>query len=395
MDRVPPDQAQELERLLDQVDEMATYEAMHDEIEAASQVLETYRSEFEAMASDRQAVADRSRRLFSEERFAPWHFTADELHRAFEVVGYPQRFGRDLEESADPTVAAILYLADKERRQHLMRQLAMLLPEYVAAERYLDAWLIQYSAVRMIEMPDEGNPFLAEMFYHGLGEWATQVDTQQETLLREMGLDPSTAAEMSMDEAEAWLRTQMADPDKKARLEAYYADHPMLSDQIQAQMWELERGAFNLLERDDADAIHLSPEEVDPWMPTLLERLAPFEAQAGRAAERGEFDDSEVLESMQQVFLEVAQEMAPAVFTPERLRQLEAELRAYRHTLQEAGESEAVMYAHAVLTTLEREEPLAENPLLIFICFASLRSMMMTMAEEAHAKASGGAETGE
>jgi hypothetical protein len=78
--------------------------------------------------------------------------------------------------------------------------------------------------------------------------------------------------------------------------------------------------------------------------------------------------------------------MAPAVFTPQRLAQLTADLRAYRDGLHGAGESEAVMYAHATLTMLEREERLAENPLLIAICFASLRLMMITMAEEAGAK---------
>ena len=99
---------------------------------------------------------------------------------------------------------------------------------------------------------------------------------------------------MSIDEAEAWIRAQMADPAKKARLEAYYADHPMLSDQAQAEMWELERDLFNLLERDDADALYLSPEEVNPWLPILLELLAPVEAQAQQATERGEPDVSEL-----------------------------------------------------------------------------------------------------
>ena len=395
MDRVSPDQTQELKQLLDQAEEMAAYEAMHDEIEAASQTLETHRPEFEAMMSNLQAAADRARHLFSEERFVPWRFTAAELHRAFEAVGYPQRFSGGAEESVDTAVAAILHLADKEHRHYLARQLMLLLPEYVAAERYLDAWLIQYSAFQMIEAPDESNPFLAEMFYHGFEDWATRVDTQQETLLHEMGFDPSTAAEMSIEEAEARIRAQMADPAKKARLEAYYADHPMLGDQAQAEMWALERGAFDLLERDDADALYLSPEEVNPWLPTLLERLAPFEAQAQQADERGEFDASEVLKPMQEVFLDIAREMVPAVFTSERLAQLTADLRTYRNGLREAGESEAAMYAHAALMMLEQEEPPVENSLLTFICFASLRLMMITMAEKARAKAGGGAETEE
>lgn len=51
------------------------------------------------------------------------------------------------------------------------------------------------------------------------------------------------------------------------------------------------------------------------------------------------------------------------------------------------------MYAHAALTMLEREETHADNPLLIAICFGSLRLMLITMADEARARAQGGAET--
>jgi len=272
----------------------------------------------------------------------------------------------------------------------------MMLPEYVAAGRYLDAWLIQVSAFQMVEAPDESNPFLFEMFNHGFAEWASQVDSQQEALLRELGVDRSAVAGMSIDEVEAWLQAQMADPAKKAQLEVYYAAHPMMSDQAEAEIIELERGTLSLLERDDADCLYLSPEEVDPWVPVLMERLEPMKAQAQQAAERGDWDDPDTLRAMGDTLVKVAREMVPVVFKSERLDRLVADLRDYRRRLLDERESQAAMHAHAALIMLEREDiPTDENRLLIGICFASLRLVMIVLAEEARAKAEDRRETGE
>jgi len=395
MRHVPPDEAQALQQLLDQAEEAATYEAMSDEIEAAAQALEAHRAEFEAMMGDVNVVADRARRLFSEDRFMPFRYTAADVYRAFEAVGYPQRYQEDSSENTETLVAAILHLADRDRRLHLARQLMMLLPEYVSAERYLDAWLIQYCAFQTLEAPEQSNPFLAEMFHYGFVEWANQVEAQQEALLRELGIDRAAVAGMSVDELEAWLRAQMADPAKKAQVEAYYAAHPMMSDQAEAEFRELERGALLLLERDDANCLYLSPEEVDPWIPAVMERLKPFETQTRQAAERGSGKDPGIIRAMGNVLVEVAREMVPAVFTPERLGRLIADLRDYRRSLLEAKEREAAMYANAALIMLEREDTPAENPLLIGICFASLHLMLITLAEEARARAESRATTEE
>ncbi|MDH4138078.1 MAG: SEC-C domain-containing protein, partial [Anaerolineae bacterium] len=239
MDHVPSDQAQELQQLLERAEELAAYEALHDEIEAATQALEAHRAEFEALMKDGIAAVDHAQRLFSEEPFAPMRYTAADVYRAFEAVGYPSRYQEEpTEEVIETLVAAVLHLADEDQRLHLARQLLMLLPEYVSAERYLDAWLIQYSAFQMTEAPDESNPFLFTMFNLAFAEWASQVDSQQEALLHALGIDRSAVAGMSVDEVEAWLQAQMADPAKKAQVEAYYAAHPMMSDQAEAEIIE-------------------------------------------------------------------------------------------------------------------------------------------------------------
>jgi hypothetical protein len=386
----PPNAAQEIKRLQDLADEVTAFNAMHEEIEAAAQALEAHRADFEALMEDGVAALDRATRLFSEERFLPMRYTAADVHRAFETVGYPSRYRTEPhEEDMEIIVAAIVHLANMDQRLHLARQLMMLLPEYVSAGRYLDAWLIQYSAFQMSDAPDKSNPFLFVMFDHGFAAWASEVDEQQEGLLRALDIDRSEIAEMSVEEAEAWLKAQIADPAKEALLEAYYAAHPMMSDQAEAELMGMERNTLRLLERDDADCLYLSPEEVDPWVPMLVERLTPIEAQARQAAEREDWEDTGTLQAMGEILVEVAQEMVPVVFTSERLGQLVADLKAYRRNLLDVEERAAAAYVHGALLTLERENALAENPLLIAVCFASLRLMMITISEEARAQAEG------
>ena len=390
---VPPEKAQELEGMLDKVEEIAAYEAMQDEIEAAGHALEVHRTEFEQMMRDLGPAMDRAHQLFSEEQFASMRYTAADVHRAFEAVGYPARYREDLgEEDMEILFAASLYLADDEElRFHLTRQLVLVLPEYVSAGRYLDGWLIQYSAFQMTEAPDKNNPFLFVMFNLALEEWARQVDGQQEAMLREMGIDRAALSDMSIEEADAWLRAQMADPAKKTRLEAYYAAHPMMRAQAEAEMMELEGNALSLLERADAKCLYLSLEEVSNWLPVLMERLDPLKAIAQQASKQGEQPDPAIMETMRKIFVDATVEMAAEIFSPERIAQLAAALKDYRDRLHAAGEREAAAYAHGALISVTRDDlPPAEKRFLAAVCLASLGALTVERATPANTQTEGG-----
>jgi hypothetical protein len=345
----PPAKSQELRRLRDLAAEVTAYSMMHDEIAAASRALEPYHPEFEALLNDGPAVMKRAHHLFSEEQFVPLRCTADDVHRAFEAVGYPpQHRGEISDEEVETIVAAILYLAnDVGQRLRLSRQLLMMLPEYVSAGRYLDAWLIQFSAFQMTEAPDKSNPFLFEMFNHGLFEWSRQTETHKETLLHELDIDLSKLDRMNIEESEAWFRAHLADPAKIDLLEAYYAAHPLISDRAQAAIEELEHGTLLLLERDDAADFYLSPGEIEPWQPLLEERLSPINAQTRQAVEQKDWSNRDILHAMSETLVEVAQEMIPVIFTPKRIERLKTDLRGYRRRLQEAGEREAAARARS------------------------------------------------
>jgi hypothetical protein len=192
---------------------------------------------------------------------------------------------------------------------------------------------------------------------------------------------------MRVDELEAQFQAQMADPEKKARLEAFFSQHEMMSSQSEAETWEIERGAVSLLEREDAGPLYLTAEEMQPWIAPLLDRLEPFREQARQAADEGRSDDPVFVSVLSNVMMDVSKEMAVALFVPERVARLVQVIKAYRRDLLAAKERQAAMYAHGALLSLEHIQDPAENPLLVGICFASLRSLLVTVSEQRRARA--------
>jgi hypothetical protein len=377
---IPPERAQEVQPLLATAEEVATYEEMRDEIEGAAEVLESHRAEFDALLADPHAATDRAHELFAEECFRPLRFTAADAHRAFAVVGYPSRPAKWSEDDTEKIVAAIMHLANKECRQSLSRRLMMLLPGYVKAGRYVDGWLIQYCAFLLLEAPDRGNPFLAEMFDYGFTEWAGQVRDQRREVVHLLGMDEAAAATMSVEEFEAWQQAQVSTPEKVAQFEAYYQEHPLLRDQAAAEFQALERRSLELLERDDAHPLYLSEEEIDRWMPAVEERLSEIGQRIRRDMERGQVDPAAYQEQAFDTLAQLAREMAPAIFTPTRLSELIAGLQDYRHLLSAAGERDAALLAYVAAAALGRVE-VSGHPFLVGVCLVSLRTRLMALQE--------------
>lgn len=386
-------QVDDLRPITQQIEEIAAYVAMGEEIDAAVATLERHRPAFEALLEDSQAMMERTHRLFADARFEPFHCTMDEVRQAFEEVGYPGDFALDADREAERMVAAIQYVA-AHREDHLSvaRKLMMMLPEYVAEQRYLDAWLILHSAYMMIETPDQSNPFLFEMFGYGNEALAKHLLAQHTALLQHLGLDEEAIGAMSFDEAEALVQAQTADPATNAALEAYFAAHPEFHAYVESEIVDMQRQSLLLLDREDAERLYLDPEEVTPYLAMLMEQLRPLEAQAREAIERGESPHPETLEAMSQTLMEVARVMVPAVFTAERIARLKADLKTYQSDLLRAGDTRAAALARSAAMLLQREEPPNDNPLLITIGFVSLREMLMAMSHEAQARQEGATE---
>jgi hypothetical protein len=172
--RGPAKERANITRLLEESQPVLDYMARQPAIESASAVLEAHRDEFNKLTENQDALMQQAQALFAEERFAPLRFTAAEVQRAFERVGYPG-FGLVPD---DRTVAllraAILHLADKSRRGEMAMALLMHLPDLVAEDRFLDGWIIQHCAFGTTEAPDESNPFLFAMFSYGYDAWGAE-----------------------------------------------------------------------------------------------------------------------------------------------------------------------------------------------------------------------------
>ncbi len=372
--QAPPELASEIQRLQGIMEDMAAYEAMQDEIEAAVQILKAHRAEFKALMKDERAAVVQANRLFSEEPFRPLRYTSQDVERAFQAVGYPALIKGEIDKAdIEIIVPAILHLAgDETQRMNLSRRLFMLLPEYVAAGRYMDAWLIQYSAYKMVEAVDQSNPFLFSMFMLGLEAWAAEMDEQREALMGHMGVDLGDLAQMEVKQAQSWLKAHLTRPDRQARIEAYVNAHPELRDQMEAEAIRLEQEALELLRRDDAQPLYLSRQELAPWLATFMERVASRFGKTLQEVEDIEEMAPADVQALEKIFVDVSIEMAEAIFTPQRRDQLVTQLWDYGRHLKEAGEQRAAMAINLMANWVENEPAPSQNRFLIGLCLASL-----------------------
>ena len=375
----PKSERAEFQRLLAQTQPVMEYLEREEEIEAASTVLEAHRGKFNKLLRNEKAYLARVQALFAEERFAPLRFTAADIRRAFEHVGQPPNFSPD-DQMVQTLRAAILYLADTDRRSQLAMNLLLRLPDYVAAGRHLDGWLIQDCAHRTREAAEESNAFLFQMFSHGYDAWVDEQRARDEKFLRKVGLDPARLHNMSLDEIDAWLQAQEADPASKARMEAVMNANPNQRAQAIAGLEQMERDSVKLLEREDARALLLPPQEVEPWLPALLQRWQSAQDKLPQLSCDMPPDPS-IAKGLSDAIWPVMGEMAQSVFKPDRLQHLVSQLRKYRSEQFAAGDKIAASCAIGAIASLEREEDPAHNYFLNALCFASLRPVLHAAAD--------------
>ena len=232
----------------------------------------------------------------------------------------------------------------------------------------MDGCLVQSAALMTLNDDGESNPFLFQMFFHGYEAFVAEETAQNDARLRGLGFDPEQADEMSPAEIDAWLAAKMSDPDWKARMEAEMAAHPEEQDQLNAKLAAMERDSINLLTREDSHTLRLAPQELEPWVPALLECLErDKKRKASGSADTA--TPTALLDSIRPII----REMAGSLFTPERIQELVVQLTAYRDELFAAGEREAAGWAMGGLVTLETETSPADNHFLNCLCLYSLR----------------------
>jgi hypothetical protein len=361
-------------RLLEESQPILDYMDRQPAIESASAVLEVHRGEFIKLTQNPDALVQRAQALFAEERFAPLGFTAADIQRAFDRVGHPSFGLIPNDRTVELLRAAILHTADKSRRGEMAMALLMHLPDVVAEGRFLDGWIIQHCAFETTEAPDESNPFLFAMFGCGYDAWVAEKQTRDDAFARELGFDPVQLRNMTPAEIDACLAQMKDDPATLAKLEAFLNANPGGRAQANASLDAMEMDSVELLKREDAAPLLLTPEEIEPWLPIVSERLAAILEQV-RPPGASEPPDPALAQKVTEELWPVLGEMAENIFTPKRIRQLIERIKACRDEWHAAGDKRIIGQALGAINQLERDDEPAENYFLKSLCFFSLRSV--------------------
>jgi hypothetical protein len=268
----------------------------------------------------------------------------------------------------------------------LIRRLMLTLPNYAAAGRHMDGWIIAHSASLMLEKP-EGvvGLFLLAMFMHGVWEWNEQREKEQDALLMELGVSLEEMRRRGHDGFEAPLQEIMKRPDKAEVITKFYAKHRELEAMWQAQYYGSAQAALDLLKREEARALYLSMAEVLPWLRVLDERIR--EAPEGFVSlMESQSTDESTEKAFANLLNSVTSEMAGAVFTPARLAQLKSQLHQWRIRLSIERDRETLIGVHGALIAIQTQSHPQENHFLMSLCRMSLRatleSMMKSSGEE-------------
>lgn len=379
--KVPGEEARALEEEGHKLERMAARLAARAEVDAAMKTLEAHKDVFDELMAD-PAVMERAVRLFSEDRFIDLRFSIDELEEAFGVVGYPAPGPRGFGDAEMEILmkAAVHLAGDEEARADAAWVVLEQLPEIVAAGRFKDGWLIQHSAHRLVTKPSEPNALMFAMVVQAFEAWQRGLMEKQESIIEELGIDRSTLRETSFDELRELAREVSRDPSKRARLERFFAEDPVLQSQAERDRERMWHEAVNLMKRADARCLLLSPGELEPWLIDLTEHLDGVRGRVRASAEAGGRVDSKTIELMAERIADLTVEMSAAVYDSERIDELRDSLRAYARRLDDAGEEEAARWAESASMLIEGDLPPHENPFLRWTCHASLREAIRAAA---------------
>ncbi len=360
------------------LERMAAELIAEQQIDAAMEMLEERRDAFDEMVADPIKMMDRAMGLFSGDLFSDFRISPDALQQAFDAVGYPRSGGQGFSDEDIEILAAIaIHLAgDEEARADAARSLLALLPGLVDAGRLKDGWLVQHSAYCLVEVPEWNSPLMSVMVQLAYAAWQQDMQEKRESMLAELGVDVSALRTADPDEIRALRLDVERDPEKLARAERFYAEHPTL--QASAERWMMQVGSevLKLLKRDEAQGLLLSPQEMEPYLSDFVERMEAMQERFGNPYGAGGSADSEMLQAARASIRVVAREMTASIFSSERVNKLIEAMKEYAHGLDCRGDDDEARWVRKALAIVELDMDLSENPVLLAISYGSVREAL-------------------
>jgi len=375
--KLPADTRKEHAEMFSEIKSMTAFDENRTEIEQASYKLEKYRKKFERLCRKPGKILKISEKLFSEECFEPMRFTTSDLQRAFDKWGYMPTDEAD-ESFFEKMRNVIAFMADKKRQDSLSLRLMHFLPAYVAKKRYMDAWVIQHSAVLMRESNGEViPPFLMCMFMRVLDEWENDRYSEQAEMFSKLGVSNDDIQRGGFDGVDSLVREMMSKEGADEELHEFLDKHPEFRALTEAQCSKSTNTVVEFLEREDARSFLLSYDDIEEWMPVYEQRLS----EDSNYLEVGALDKPASEEDQHHFFdivYSVSRDMADELLTKERLNQLEGEIQAYRKKLRRR-DKKLKMAVSALIMAIQSESAPSENHVLTMYCLISFREVISDM----------------
>lgn len=346
-------------------------DALIAQARAAQKVLKPHLAEFEALIADPRTYFDRALALFRDDDFAPLCFSVEQVEAALEALNCsplddPLGSGEALEIVSDVVMEA----ADRRYRRRAASLLLSLLPRYVAAQRYIDAWIIYVSALQALEVDESLTPFLQLMLYLSFERIKMAMDALQAQMLRDLNVDSAGMEEMSPEELTARFCERLGAPDGETWARGLLEGWPVGRAWVEGQLALVESKAPHLFEREDARHLYLSAREARRWMREFNESVEPLLSTMENELQ-GSGLTVETMRQATDAVLEMAGEAAAELFTHARIQKLASQLLDYGRRLSNAGETQAAGIARGLGLWLADVEDPETSPALRMLCYYS------------------------
>ncbi len=347
-------------------------------IKNASHELEKYQNKFARLQNKPAKFLQRAEKLFSEEPFNYMRFDVSDIQMVFEKIGYPSNDDL-LFKNAHKYIE---YLVDAELQETYSCNLMMQhLPDYVAAKRHIDACIIQHSIMIMDEAPkDVVSPFLMCIFMQGLCEWENKRDSEQLEIFSKLGLDPDEIRRRGIDGASSLIQEVMAKNGTNVDLNEILNVHPELRAFTEAQCYESEKVAIELMQHKKASRFLLSFDEIEPWLETFAEgfRENSLNSDTVYGNNTSRADNEQVVADM--VFSTCA-DMAGEIFTKPRREQLVNDIYSYRKKLRKKDRKTKQAGINFLIMEATNCESPSDNHILVMLCFNSVKLIINNICE--------------
>lgn len=344
-------------------------------IQDAWQELEKHRQECARVIEDEVKRCRRARALFEEPPLKALRFSVDEIRSACAKAGESAEV---LGEVTDAGIRAVLpHLATAEIRKRLTAQLLTLVPDYVGRRRYVDGWILAEAAYQAFhDEPATLSLGLMLLLVPGVDTIRKGVRERYRDAFAGLGIDLEKARDMSPSQLEDWFRKAEADPEKAALMKGFFGESSLPGSQDLLQ--EKRSQSIELLRREDAAHMLLTREESLSWVIRLKKVMAAHRGDESDSAEESEEQTAEMFEEI----LPIVREMASTLFTPERIRRLTEQLRAFEETFFANGDREGAELAHAAAAYVEHEDEPALNTFIVNLCFHSCAHVDLNQTQQ-------------